>query len=782
MSTDFFGPAQRPQWLLVGVLALAAGIIFATDLTVAHGYTVWVLYLPLCVAVAWYNRPREAIGATVTATVLIATAGIIGAEQGFAWPAIVSRTLEALTIWLAVLLVLFRQSAARSTEAALTAAREANDRLGGIIINTADDGIISIDADQRITLFNHGAERIFGYSAAEMIGQKLTVLLPARASTAHGGLVHQFGQSHVQSRSMAERGVVTCVRKDGGAFPSEISISKLSAPQGTVYTAILRDISERVKADALFREREQRLRVALSAGHMGVFQVDQVANTVRQDEAAAALLGMDSSRTESTVDAFFEQVRPDDRPAVRDEIERLRREGGDFAMEFRVPIPGDGDRWIAADGFCELDSQGNAIRAMGVVHDITARKGTERALEARVAERTAALREEIARREETQTALIRSQKLQAVGELAGGMAHDFNNLLTVITGNLELLSFRQLDDKARDHVRRAEEAAKMGARLAGRLLGIGRRQRLQSVALDLNEIARSMSDVLRRTLGDEIVLETSFADDLWPAVADVSEVENAVLNLAVNARDAMPHGGKLIVKTENKSLGPDDVVGEAGLKPGAYALLSVTDTGTGMPPDVLARAFEPYFTTKEMGRGTGLGLSTIYGFAKQLGGHVTIYSEVGKGTSVRLYLPRSTSASDAERDTGAAPALPTAEGERILVVEDNADVRDATVKRLDMLGYRVFVAEHAPRAMEILKSEPNIARVFSDVMMPGGMSGFDLAAWIRANRPEVKVLLTSGFTGEVARNGEAAVADIEVLRKPYATADLARAVRETLAS
>jgi signal transduction histidine kinase/CheY-like chemotaxis protein len=419
--------------------------------------------------------------------------------------------------------------------------------------------------------------------------------------------------------------------------------------------------------------------------------------------------------------------------------------------------------------------------------DITQRKqaeallsDTNRALEARVAERTAALREEIERREEAQAALLRSQKLQAVGELAGGMAHDFNNLLTVITGYLELLGLRQMDERAAELVRRAEDAARMGARLASRLLVIGRRHRLQPVTLNLNDVARSMTDVLRRTLGDQIEVKTSLADGLWPAQADLSEVENALLNLAINARDAMPDGGVLEVNTRNQSLGPDDVAGEAGLAPGDYVMLSVSDTGVGIAPDILPRVFEPYFSTKDAGRGTGLGLSTIYGFARQSGGHASIYSEIGKGTRVSLFLPRASEdapAADARKPAAPAPAS----GERILVVEDNPDVREITIKRLDLLGYTVLTAETGVAAIEMLRSMPGIQLVFSDVVMPGGVSGFDLAAWIRANRPGVRILLTSGFTGEVARHGEEPeMAHVPLLSKPYALPELARAVREAL--
>ena len=661
---------------------------------------------------------------------------------------------------------------------ALRTAEAANARLSDILDN-ADDAIISVDENQIVNLFNRGAERIFGYAAAEIIGRSLTILLPPKAAHAHEKFVRQFGASDVQSRRMGERGPVAGCRKDGSEFPAEVSISKTSSGDGLTYTAILRDISQRVKADQLLREREQRLRLALSAGQMGVFQIDEASGIGQYDETTLRLLGLPMTHALFPAEFLFDRAHRNDREAVRARLARARQEGGDYDIELRVPLTADRVRWIAAHGFCELDAHGRASRTTGVIYDITDRKAIEQALEARVSERTSALRDEIERREEAQAALFRSQKLQAVGELAGGMAHDFNNLLTVITGNLELLGLRQLDDKARDLLRRADQAAKMGARLAGRLLTIGRRQRLQLVELDLNEITRSMTDVLKRTLGDGIEIQGSFATDLRPALADVSEVENAILNIAINARDAMPDGGKLIVQTTNKSLGPDDVVGETGLRPGDYVMLSISDSGTGMSPEVLARALEPFYTTKP-GRGTGLGLSTIYGFAKQSGGHLTIYSEVGKGTSVRLYLPRADGSGVAREQQPHAPPAEVAAGETVLVVEDNADVRDVTVKRLDTLGYRIVTAENAPAAIAILEARGDIDLVFSDVVMPGGMSGFDLVRWVRANKPSIKVLLTSGFTGEIAKSGDADPANVEVLRKPYAIAELARTVREAL--
>ncbi len=378
-------------------------------------------------------------------------------------------------------------------------------------------------------------------------------------------------------------------------------------------------------------------------------------------------------------------------------------------------------------------------------------------------------------------ALRKSQRMEAIGQLTGGIAHDFNNLLTIITGNHELLEMELEDEGQRDLLARANNAALMGARLTNRLLTFARRRRLEPVVLDLNEQVLGMAELLRRTLGETVALGTLLAPRLWPTRADPSEVENAVLNLAINARDAMPTGGKLVIETRNVVLDEATVANEVGVMPGDYVRLSVSDTGVGMTPAVLARVFEPFFTTKETGKGTGLGLSVIYGFVKQSGGHVTVYSEQRKGTTVNLYLPRvagdagheASGASSAKRATAVA-------GETILLVEDNAQVRNVTARRLKNLGYAVIEAENAAGAIEHLRGNSGIDLVFSDVVMPGGMSGFDLAQWVRQNAPAIPVLLTSGFAEDVARAGEAPASDLEILRKPYSGTDLARALRKAL--
>ena len=779
MTLDFFGPEARHQWLVLAGLATAAALIFVTDITIAHGYAVWVLYLPLCVGAAWLGRGREAIAASAIATVLITVGWLVSPQELPLLPAMVSRALEATTIWLAVILVLVRQRSDRSTELAFKAAREANDRLSGIIINNAEDAIICIDAGQKITLFNHGAERIFGYSTDEAIGKNLSILLPVRAAGSHDGFVRAFGASAVQSRRMGERGAVAGVRKDGSEFPAEISISKLPTPAGMVYTAILRDISERVKAEELFREREQRLRLAVSAGQMGTFQIDERMGTTRLDDHAARLLGLPSGGDAPSV-AQFRNVHPEDREHLQAAMALARSAGGEVHEQFRIQAGDTPVRWLSAHAFVELDPASAPRRTTGVLYDITDRKEVEQALEARVAERTAALREEISLREETQTALVRSQKLQAVGELAGGMAHDFNNLLTVISGNHELLETRLTDAKAIELLKRAQTASDMAVRLTNRLLTFARRRRLEPVVLDLNEQVLNMSELLKRTLDEPIKLRTILAPDLWVTRADPSEIENAVLNLAINARDAMPGGGRLVIQTENTFIDAATARTETGQKAGQFVRLSVTDTGMGMPPDVLARAFEPFFTTKDIGRGTGLGLSTIYGFVQQSGGFAQIYSEVGEGTTVNIYLPRANGQGASEEMQAQESVVFSERGETILVVEDNDAVREVTLQRIEGLGYAVLEAPSGRSAIALLEQGEKVDLVFSDVVMTDRFSGYDLARWLGKNRPGARLLLTSGFAEEALQDKAEGVGRFRLLRKPYNRLQLSMALHKAL--
>ncbi|HSM42073.1 MAG TPA: PAS domain S-box protein [Afifellaceae bacterium] len=382
-------------------------------------------------------------------------------------------------------------------------------------------------------------------------------------------------------------------------------------------------------------------------------------------------------------------------------------------------------------------------------------------------------------RRQAETALHQAQRMEAIGQLTGGIAHDFNNLLSVIIGNLELLEPRLAADEEREILGDAQEAAELGAKLTGRLLAFARQSILVPEAVDLNRLIVGLSDMLRRTIAADIDLSTVLGGDLWLTRSDPGQIENAVINLAINARDAMPSGGRLILETRNAEFIDLDVANELGLQPGQYVQLSVTDTGTGMPPEIRDRAIEPFFTTKEAGRGTGLGLPMVYGFARQSGGDVTIYSEAGKGTTVNIYLPRA-EPGDAGDDRLPPTEQLAGQGERILVVEDDSRVRLLTLRRLRSLGYKAFEASNGPEALDVFEKNRPIDLVFSDLVMPGGLSGRQLCNEIRNRHGDVRVLLTSGYAEELVRGDMLESERIGILRKPYRTADLAAAIHKVL--
>ena len=385
---------------------------------------------------------------------------------------------------------------------------------------------------------------------------------------------------------------------------------------------------------------------------------------------------------------------------------------------------------------------------------------------------------DISDRDAVEQRLRQSQRMDAVGQLTGGMAHDFNNLLGIIIANLDLLrDSARLDAEQREILGDAVDAALRGADLTRRLLAFARRQPLQPERVGINELVSSIVGLLGRTLGERIPIRVNLATDLWPVLVDPAQLEASLVNLATNARDAMPNGGALIIATANRVLDGEYAAGHSELVPGDYVMIEVSDTGTGIPPEIMTRVFEPFFTTKEPGKGTGLGLSMVFGFAKQSGGHINVYSEPGKGTTFRLYLPRAEA--EATRPTQ-SETLPVGGGsETILIVEDNEGIRRVVTRQLTRLGYRVIEAQDAAAALESLDVE-EIALLFTDIVMPGAMDGVELAREAMARWPGLKVVLTSGFP-ELRLNGEAdALAGLRLLSKPYRREELARALRETL--
>jgi PAS domain S-box-containing protein len=370
------------------------------------------------------------------------------------------------------------------------------------------------------------------------------------------------------------------------------------------------------------------------------------------------------------------------------------------------------------------------------------------------------------------------QRMDAVGGLTGGVAHDFNNLLAIIHGNSELLR-RQLEDgsEAAEMTDDVIGAAARGAELVKRLLAFARMQHLEPEAIDLNARLDNVVGLLQRALGEDVNLRVKTAKNLWPATIDPTQVDDALVNLAINARDAMPEGGTLSIETQNVSLDQDYAASHLEVAPGDYVMLAVSDTGSGMPPDVIARAFEPFFTTKEEGQGTGLGLSQVFGWVKQSRGHIKIYSELGHGTTVKLYLPRAERRS-VERQPEPETATPKGD-ETIFVVEDNPSVRKTVLRQLRDLGYRTVEAENGAQALDLAAGGLAFDLLLTDVVMPGGITGYQLADELRATRPDLRVLFTSGYT-ELAANGGQAERKGPLLSKPYRKQDLGRAIRAAL--
>jgi PAS domain S-box-containing protein len=617
-------------------------------------------------------------------------------------------------------------------------------------LQTAAGAVIIIDDKGIIRTVNAATVDMFGFEEEDLVGHNVSKLMPEPFRSRHDGYIRH----HLQTGERKIIGIgrqVMALRKSGAIFPAHLAVSAFVHDGSRYFTGIIHDLSERHDTADL---REQTLLQSIfNQLPDAVLIVDRGGKITLCNPAVGRVFGY---APEELIGQTTTQLYADEAEARR--VRAIKETMSGPAPPQALPVTfrrKSGETFPAETALSVL--RGERGEHAGFLF----------------------LSRDISRQVEQDEALRKSQRLEAIGQLTGGIAHDFNNLLTIITGNHELLEMELEDGEQRDLLARANNAALMGARLTNRLLTFARRRKLAPAVLDLNEQVLAMAELLRRTLGETVVLGTLLAPGLWSVRADAGEVENAVLNLAINARDAMPGGGKLVIETSNVILEEGDIGAEPGLEPGAYVRLRVSDTGAGMSREVLARAFEPFFTTKEPGKGTGLGLSVIYGFVRQSGGYVTISSAPGKGTTVNLYLPRV----EAENPEGALAAseAPASAGAResVLLVEDNAEVRALTVRRLRNLGYRVVEAESGARATEMLRAGGRFDLVFSDIVMPG-MSGFELAQWLQSHDPAIPILLTSGYAEDSGRAGAPPATAVEILRKPYSGADLARALRRAI--
>ena len=623
--------------------------------------------------------------------------------------------------------------------------------LTDLLINNGAEGVLAWDASLRCTVWNPALEALSGVSRDSMLGVDLSQHLPpffgAARNTCLAGIragspVAIYDQPYADPRS-GERGYFDAtfspVRLPGGGMAGGI--------------ATIRDTTERKKSERALVAAERRFRVLVeSVVDYAIFMLDPQGRVANWNTGAERIKGY---KAEEIVGQHFSRFYSEEDRAAgvpQRNLERAEREGKAQSEGWRLRK--DGSRfWASVIIDAVRDQDGKLIGFAKVTRDETER------------------RESQAKLDEAREQLFQSQKMEAIGKLTGGIAHDFNNLLTVIAGNLDLLGAVCEGDRMQRLISEAQRAADRGARLTEHLLSYSRRQNLHPEPLDVNQLLIDFQVLLQRAVGESVEVGLDLENGLWPCRLDRAQFESAVLNLSVNARDAMAGGGKLTIKTRNSAV----AAGQGELPAGDYVLVELKDTGAGMASEVLAHAFEPFFTTKEIGRGSGLGLSMVYGFANQSGGTVRLESVVGSGTTAQLYLPRT---EEKPVNAVAKPEQSPAENglATVLVVEDDEDVRQVAVEILEHLGYRVLVAENGIEALAILSRDEPIRLLFSDVVMPGGLSGIELAREVRRLHQDVRILLTSGYTAETIGS----TAEFTFFRKPYRPADLARKISDLL--
>jgi PAS domain S-box-containing protein len=523
---------------------------------------------------------------------------------------------------------------------------------------------------------------------------------------------------------------------------------------------LTREVEERRAAEARVLERERQLRYTQHVAQLGGWEWDMTRNAVSWSEEARRLYGQDPNDLGATMEKCMERVHRDDLAYCQQVMADAIRTGESFICDHRAVLPDGTERVIQGRGEILKDEQGRPVKMFGTVQDITETRRAQDAL----------------RRSEEQ--LRQAQKMEAVGRLAGGVAHDFNNILTVITGYCGLMLQRiERQHPLRKHAEEIGRAAERASALTHQLLAFSRKQVLQPRVLDLNEVVKGMEKMLRRLIGEDIELRTAYSA-AWPVKADPSQLEQVVLNMAVNGRDAMPRGGRLRITSENVTLARSTQFRDRALEPGDYVLLSISDNGVGMTQEVQSHLFEPFYTTKGVGKGTGLGLATCFGIVSQSGGDIQVISEPNNGTTFRIYLPRSTEALPASTKTSDSTFLPKG-GESVLVVEDDPTVREFTATVLRECGYQVREAATAVDALPQLDNHPHPDLVVTDVIMPQ-MSGKELYEQLKQRRIQSKVLFISGYTDDALVNLGVMDNPLCFLQKPFTPVKLAQTVRNLL--
>ncbi|MFB9949171.1 PAS domain S-box protein [Rhizobium puerariae] len=622
------------------------------------------------------------------------------------------------------------------------------------VTNVLDDANLIVHGeDGVISQWTNGCEHLYGWKKAEAVGRIVYDLLAARFPLPLDEIRRRVREDHGWEGEVVHR------HKDG--HPVFVATRWVAVNPSRGEKAVIiqtnNDITEMKRVQDDLAAREAHLRSILDTVPEAMVVIDEAGIITSFSAAAERLFGFSSSEmVGNTVNALMPAPAKE---AHDNYLSRYKRTGERRIIGYGRVVMGqrkDGSIFPMELAVGETVTSGKRIFT-GFIRDLTSRHRMEEELR-------------------------QSQKMEAIGQLTGGLAHDFNNLLTVIGGNLEMIESKLSDERLLVLLREAQDAAEDGAKLTGQLLAFGRRQPLNPRLADIGTLISGFSNLLRRSVGETIELRTVVNGASNEALVDAPQLQNALLNLVINARDAMPRGGKLTIEVSRVKLDVDYAQMYPPVRTGDYVLISVTDTGTGMSPDVREKAFEPFFTTKGLGAGTGLGLSMVYGFAKQSGGNVQLYSEPGQGTSVRIFLP-AVSKVDIDLGLGTmgfrrATEIPGGI-EKVLVVEDDPRVRRVTVSRLMDFGYRVLEASNGIEALDRLTQNDDIALLFTDIAMPGGMTGDELASEVRSLRPDIKVLFTSGYA-EPAIAGRELAHSGSWLRKPYTARELATRLREIL--
>ncbi|CAB3653887.1 Sensor histidine kinase RcsC [Paraburkholderia phenoliruptrix] len=621
-----------------------------------------------------------------------------------------------------------------------------------------DYAVTGLSEDGRIRSWNPGGEAIHGFREEEVIGQPLEIFYTAEERAK--GLPHTaLATARREGRFEGEG---WRLRKDGKVFWASVVLTALRSPDGALvgFGEIVRDMTDKKTVHEAVLESERRFRLLVDGvTDYAIFMLSPEGMVTNWNSGARRIKGYTAS--EIIGSHFSRFYTPEDaaKGLPQRGLAAAARDGRFEAEGWRVRK--DGTRFWAHVVIDAIRDGGTLVGFAKITRDITERMEATRLLE------------------ETRVALVQSQKMEAIGKLTGGVAHDFNNVMQILRGNLELLESRhKRDGWTRERLDKAIDAVERGAKLASQLLAFGRQQPLRPIVINLAAAIRGMDDLLRRALGETVQIETVVAGGLWNTLVDVHQLENVILNLAINARDAMKEGGKLTMEVSNAMLDDQYVVGFPDVPAGQYVMLAVTDTGTGMPPEVVQRAFDPFFTTKPEGEGTGLGLSMAYGFVKQSGGHIRIYSEVGHGTTVKIYLPRSTE--EAVETPAPQPVTLLGGTETILVVEDDKEVQSTVVDTLSGLGYSVLKANDAEQALAVVRSGVHIDLLFTDVVMPGPLRSPAMVAQAVQLLPRLKVLFTSGYTQNAIVHGGRLDPGVELLSKPYSREQLAYKIRQIL--